>query len=46
MGTANGKVIDTQAQADTHGHSDKVRGGHAEFMVVVQRGLNISAGPD
>lgn len=41
-GTANGRVNHTQAQADTHIQSGKLKGGHAELMVVVgvQGGLN------
>lgn len=40
MGTANGRVNHTRAQAETHVHSDKVRwgGGHAELMVLVEVG--------
>lgn len=32
MGTANGRVNRTQAQADTRTHSDKVKGGRGGGM--------------
>lgn len=33
MATANGRVNHTEAQADAHVHSDKVKGGHAWFVL-------------
>lgn len=39
MGTSNGRVNHTEAQADTHGHSDKLRGRHAWFMAVGMQGV-------
>lgn len=46
MGTANGRVNHTRAQAETHVHSDKVRwgGGHAELTVLVEVGWGGDAG--